>query len=273
MKGWTLRLASVAVLALVGCSDEPNTAQVLVQVHAEGSFETANGRLEIQVFGGPTDDALAPVGSPVVVDPTRSGDFPYVVALAPRGGDLTRRWRVRATLTSAAFEPVAASVSGGWHSNRIVQADLFLRRACVGTTCSVDETCGTDGTCGADFVDVTTLPTYTAPRTVDGGVRDAGGSDGGPDADGGPDPDTGVPEDGGPDAADAMVGCGEACAAGGCGEGILDCSGARPICTSVVRAVGDECGPGGMCTTTGACRVLVLPQPRPDAFRLSLIHN
>jgi hypothetical protein len=133
--------------------------------------------------------------------------------------------------------------------------------------CASDETCGADGTCGADVVDVTTLPTYTAPRTVDGGVRDAGGSDGGPDADGGPDTDTGVPEDGGPDAADAMVGCGEACAAGGCGEGILDCSGARPICTSVTRSSDDECGPGGTCTTTGACRVLVLPQPRPDAFR------
>ena len=167
-----------ALLLLVACSSDPT--QVMVQVQADSFLRSQDGQLVIEVQGGEADGVLATVET-LTVDPTANGDFPYVVALAPRGGDDTRRWRVIATL-SGDFGEVSASASGTYDDGRVVQVDLFLTQSCIGTTCPAEQTCRPGGACTDDLVEVRTLPDYDGPMPRDAGVpRDGDPRDTGTD--------------------------------------------------------------------------------------------
>lgn len=170
-----LAILTVCVLFFACGSDDPT--QVMVQVQADSMLRAANGRLEIRIEGGESEGVLTPVDT-LEVDSTAATDFPYVVALAPRGNDATRRWRATATLTGD-FGSVSGTVEGTYDPGRVVQVDLFLTSACIDISCAALMTC-VAGLCADSFVDVAGLPDYEGPMPRDAGsASDVGVGDGG----------------------------------------------------------------------------------------------
>ena len=160
----------VCVLLASGCGAK--ATQVIVILDAEPGVQLDSTQLHVVVqggsggtisTGGPLDELLTPgMGTPA--DPP----YPFKLAIAPLGGDVSRSYSVTATALDGDTIVAQARIIGGYVEGEVVTVRLVLEDACVGVICGEGLTCKAhvcvDARTGED---------------ADAGVRDAGLADGG----------------------------------------------------------------------------------------------
>lgn len=170
MKRWIL----CVVAALAGCAADPT--QLLVEVDTDLSVPLELDRIDVEI-----EDETGEVISSHPFEIVAHGDtvapakyeLPISFAVAPRGGDDSRRVRV---VVSGHLGDGAAVVTRqaaiGFVAHRTIPLRMFLARACVSVQCGDNETCN-DGVCVPDVVDV---PPHDADMgsALDGDVMNDG---------------------------------------------------------------------------------------------------
>ena len=262
MRGF-LRALALAVLFAAGCAPEPRT-QIMVVVDAEPGVRAEADALEVTVFGGPSDEALADRGTSLFEDPR----WPIELALIPEDNDARRRYRVVARARDGASAGAEADVGSGYVAGEVRALYVLLRDVCRG---------GGAG-CGPTTVEPGELPRYAPDAGAepldagpgDGGRVDGGGLDGGPIDAGAFD---GGAFDGG--TCDALEDCDdglacngeERCVAGRCVPGVpvlcppsdqpctrTQCLDPAGGCMMVQEPAGTACDDGIACTVEDTCR-------------------
>lgn len=190
------RCWSLLACALLASGCGAKATQVIVILDAEPGVQFDSTQLHVVVqggsggtisAGGPLDELLTPgMGTPA--DPA----YPFKLAIAPLGGDVSRSYSVTATALDGDTIVAQARIIGGYVEGEVVTVRLVLEDACVGVICGEGLTCKAhvcvDARTGED---------------ADAGVRDAGLADGGlsgPDLGAAPDAgddELGVPFDAG----------------------------------------------------------------------------
>jgi len=173
-----LGLAFVALLA--GCASPRARTQVVVTIDAEPGVRAATTKLAIEVRA--TDSSgLSTTGSTVVLptvvalqqtlgSASAPVAFPLRLALAPEGGDVSRRYWIEVSALTADDRPVSVTrVISGYVSGETLALPLTLDDLCIGElACENAETCRL-AQCVAASVDPHALSSATA-ETSDAGV-------------------------------------------------------------------------------------------------------
>lgn len=149
-------------------------APATVRIDADPGVRAATTRVHVQMFGGasfanlsstPALDATYDVGGTAGADGGVATTWPLSLAVAPRGGDTQRVYRVVVEgLDASNARTGYAQVISGFLPNRALLSTVYLDDACGAPvlTCGPTTTCR-GGTCVSAVVIPTTLPTVCRP--------------------------------------------------------------------------------------------------------------
>ncbi len=198
---------------LVGaCGDDAKSTQTVIVVEADLGVRQRADHTTLVVTAD-TGAGPAPVHSDEGAP--RPASFPYVIALAPRGGDANRLYRVEVKALAQGQPIAVARVISGYVLHETRYVTLRLEDACLDRlACGADQTCHA-GTCidahvdahtfGRDrdsAPDISMLPPLADGGAPDGSTADGGLTDASRPGDAGATRDAGAPTDAGtPDAA------------------------------------------------------------------------
>ncbi len=235
-------------LALVSCSD-PEVSQIIVRIEAEPGVVAMTRSLEVEIDGGPNRSTFTDADTVTFGGNT----FPRTVALAPKGDDPSRFYRVVARARREAIDdPLASTFAQAALIGTYVRGEtrvvvLRIEDSCIDAGCDELQHCA-DAFCQ--------MPPEVTPEPLDGGV-----------------PDMGMPDGGGPDmgrcSSDAECDDGiectlDACTTGSCTHEANDAACPAPAneCLRAVCVLGTGCteesrtGPcdnGDFCDGTDSC--------------------
>ena len=156
-----LLLSSLTLFVAACGADDPT--QVMVRIRADSTVAAAEGTLTITITDNDGSDRE------IVLTVGDDGDYPFVLALAPRANDAAREWGVEIELESPTLT-LTHRANGVYDEGRVAVYDVLLTAQCANVDCSEDMTC-VGGACRSARVDPSELPDYDEPGV---GIVDAG---------------------------------------------------------------------------------------------------
>ena len=182
------------LMVSVGCRDEQDDTQVMVEIDAEHTIGALIHDVDFEVKSGegPLERWTPRYAQSLTNGESGAVRWPLEVALVPRGGQTTRNYVAIATARDERGAAIAqVRVISGYLDGKSLRLPLLFDRACLERTslCSAELTCRA-GDCVDPHVDPATLLPFSQepapPRTNDAGdapgtARDAGGAGSGAD--------------------------------------------------------------------------------------------
>jgi hypothetical protein len=156
--------AGLLAFALTSCS-EPEVSQILVRIEAEPGVVGMTESLEVEIDGGPNRTTFSDADTITFA----GNDFPRTIALAPKGDDPSRYYRVVARARRQRIDnPLAstfaqAALIGTYIRGETRVVVLRIEDSCIDAGCEELEHCA-DADCQP--------PPLVTPQPLDGGAGD-----------------------------------------------------------------------------------------------------
>ncbi|MBO6940154.1 MAG: hypothetical protein JJ863_34600 [Deltaproteobacteria bacterium] len=160
------RAIAIAALLVASCSD-PEVSQIMLRIEADPGVAAMTRSIQIQIDGGATRSAFV-AAETVTLD---GGDFPRTIAIAPKGDDPSRFYRVvvfarRESIDDPVAETFAqAALVGTYVRGETRTVVIRLEDSCIDVPCGTTQHCT-----GASCVE----PPLVEPEPLDGGMGDMG---------------------------------------------------------------------------------------------------
>ncbi len=170
-------LSALPLLVFGGCSSTWGRTAILLEVWADPDVRAQVRCLEVSLQGGVEGSWERPRIRRERMEP--ESDWPLRGWLEPRGGEAARRFRVSVRGygandcdQSGADAIVVSRAESGWIPGQARVLTLWLRKTCLGVSCSTEEETCRDGVCTAVRpLDPEALPPVRGAR--DGGISEA----------------------------------------------------------------------------------------------------